>query len=460
MKTLVLSKFKIIISGIVLVAAVSCKKDSGDVASSGPTLTLSGKIANGTLTATTNTKVMFSWTTTKGTASLVSFSIDKDGTFLTGWNAKALQASQSATYTDSTEVDIPDTEGSYTYTLTVTDEKNKTAKQTVEVTATKPVITITDAFVYFNNSTFLFVIKDGTTSVATTKMTWTVTGYNSSTNVATLTKTLDPSTTATPLPATFYLRKAASGALEYSSDAGNWSNLTDNSGSVNFLFGVKAAKPSSLLGSVNNGIQSSTVSYPEGSSTGYMVFSEYNASGNDNYMFTDYSKEYYCEATGFTDATTYTYDGSSYPPFIYKREVELVYYKIYLPNGTTREGGSKKPDAPSNLSGTYYYRVDSWNSNTGMYEKHSYISLQWTDNSNNEIQFDVYIKADDNNFYHLSEINNVYLIPDNFPANYVSGIVRQGYYVDWGKGTYYFKLKAVSATDESDFSNEASVTVY
>jgi len=95
-----------------------------------------------------------------------------------------------------------------------------------------------------------------------------------------------------------------------------------------------------------------------------------------------------------------------------------------------------------------------------MYEDHSYVRLSWTDNSNNEIQFNVYIKADDGNYYQLSEIDNVTLLPDYFPANTNSGSVRIGYWVDWGSGTYYFKLKAVSAIGESEFSNEAAVTVY
>lgn len=177
-------------------------------------------------------------------------------------------------------------------------------------------------------------------------------------------------------------------------------------------------------------------------------------------MFTEYTREYYSNKVGFTQFATFTSDGSDYPPFIYKREIELVYYKVYQSDGTIIEGGAKKPSAPTNLRGTYARRVESWNSKTGMYEKHSYISLSWTDNSNNEMQFNVYIKASDGAYYPLSSITNLVLIPDYFPANTSSGVVRRGYYADWDAGTYTFKITAKSAIEESDFSNEAAVSCY
>lgn len=443
---------------MILIIFSGCKKEE-DENLTGPTLSITGEnIIDGNITTLIGSAIRLTWTADKGNVDLTTFSIAKDGVFLDEWSDAAIPSSQTERYSDSIIIYLPLAEGSYIYTFIVKDKNNKTSQKSVVVIAQKP--PITDVFVYYKNSNFLFVIKDGISTIQSTLMTWTVTDYNATTGVATISNELEPSTTSIPLPGTFYFRKTTEGALEYSNDGSNWANLTDVTGSVNFLFGTKAAKPSSLLGSVDNGIRLSSVTYPEGSSNGYMVYSQYNASGNDNYLFDDYSNEYYCEATGFTQAITFTADHSDYPPYTYSRKVELATYKIYLPNGTTREGGNLKPDAPSNLTGSYAYRVDVWNSHTGWYEKHSYINLYWTDNSDNEIQFNVYIKAKDGNYYPLSGITDVVLLPDNFPSNTQHGIVREGYYVDWKPDIYYFKITAFSAVMESYFSNEAAVTVY
>ncbi len=433
----------------------ACEEEEEEM---GPVLDLQGCISTGSTTGTAGSTIMLSWCATKGTADLATFSIDVAGSYFEGWNEAAIPFASAEQYIDSVGLILPDSEGSFTLNLTVKDANEMTDSKAVLITVEKP--PIDDVFVYFANSNFIFVIQDGTTSVKTTVMEWTVTNYNESSGVATISCTLDPGSTTIPLPSTFYMRKAASGALEYSSTGSSWSNLTDPAGDINFLFGVKAASPSSLLGDVVEGIEEYTVSYPEGTSPGYKVYSEYDNSGYDSYTYSDYSKEYYCQATGFTSAVSYTYDGSDYPPWIYKRQVDLAAYSIHMPDGTLIEGGNSIPDAPGNLSGYYVYRDDVWNSSTGWYEDHSYVRLSWTDNSNNEIQFNVYIKADDGNYYQLSEIDNVTLLPDYFPANTNSGSVRIGYWVDWGSGTYYFKLKAVSAIGESEFSNEAAVTVY
>jgi hypothetical protein len=462
MKTNNISKsLKLILGPIAMFLVMGCPNidDVDPIDKNAPTITLTGDIASGYLTTTAGTKVNFAWTAKMGTAKLSTISIEMEGNYIEGWDNTAIADSESKTYTNTISISMPGIAGEYSFTITVTDVDGGKVSKSVIVKVEKPVVTIDDCFVYFENSTFLFVIKDGKSTIKTTMMEWTVTSYNSSTQVATINCTLDPSGTQTPLPSTFYFRKATSGALEYSSNGSTWENLTDKTGDLNFLFGTKAAKPSSLLGDVDNGIEATTVSYPEGSSAGYKVFSEYGASGNDSYMFSDYTKEFYSIITGFTKSISYYYEGKDYPPTIYKREVELVNFKIHLPDGTTIEGGNAKPEAPSDLKGSYTHRKSVWNSSTGMYEKRSYITLRWTDNSEGEIQFDVYIQATDGNYYRLSEITNAVLKPDNFPANTFSGMVKKGYYVDWGSGTYYFKLKAVSATDESEFSNAASVTV-
>ncbi|HOV15661.1 MAG TPA: hypothetical protein PK771_15340, partial [Spirochaetota bacterium] len=242
--------------------------------------------------------------------------------------------------------------GSTTTTSTLTEyEGNGATTTTIKDSGVQ-----TDVFVYFKNSTFIFVIKDGTSNIKTTLMTWTVTDYNSSTGIATVSRVLEPSTT-TALSPTFYLRKTATSPLEYSSDKSSWTPLIKpGSSDVNFLFGTKAAKPSSLLGSVVNSNTPSSVSYVGGSSSGYIVSSNYNWSGQDRYSYTEYSNNYYSKDVGFVKAVSFTSDMSSLPAYTYKREVELSSYKIYLSDGTIKEGGETKPKAPSDLSANYTYR--------------------------------------------------------------------------------------------------------
>lgn len=316
-------------------------------------------------------------------------------------------------------------------------------------------------FVYYKDSVFNFVIKDGTTNVTTSKMTWTVTAYDSSTGVVTVSCSLEPFKTI-PLGSTFYFRKSSSG-LEYSSSGSSWTRLADlgSPTDVGFLFFTKAAKPSGLLGSLKNGMQTTSVTHPGGTSQGVEVYSEYDNSGYDPYTYTDYSREYYTSDVGYAGGVTYNYDGSNYPPFVYKREIDLTSYKIYMPNGTIVEAGETKPAAPSNLTGSYTKNTNVW---TGSgYEKRSYISLYWKDNSNNEVQFNIYMKSPtDGNWYPFSSLSldGAILGPDSFPPNTMSGTLKRGYYMTWPISTYYFKLTAASTDLESDFSNEAAVTVY
>ncbi len=322
-----------------------------------------------------------------------------------------------------------------------------------------------DVFVYFKDSVLQFVIKDGTSSIKTTRMIWTVNGYNPDTKVGTVTRELVPPDIQVPLPATFYFRKAADGGLEYSGDGGSWKELTspDQPSDVGFLFCTKAAKPASLLGSVSNGVDVATVSYPGGASSGYMVYSEYNAAHNDSYLYSDYGKEYFSRDTGFTRAICATSDHSDYPPYSYRREIDMVSYKIFWPDGTTTEGGEQKPAAPSNLTASYKKNVSSWNPGTGMYENRTYMTLTWSDNSNNETQFNIYLKATDGEWYTIDRFalaSGATFSPVYFPPNTYSGSIKAGYYVNWDPGTYYFRLTAASLDLESDPSNEASATAY
>ncbi len=324
---------------------------------------------------------------------------------------------------------------------------------------------VEDTFVYYEDSVFEFVIKDGTSSVETTRMTWTVTDYNSTTKVGTVSMALIPSDTMISLPATFYFKQAGDGGLEYSRGGGKWRALTSPSQApdVNFLFCVTAAEPSSLLGNVVNGIEAATVSYPGGSSLGYKVYSEYKASGNDSYLYSDYGKEFYAKDTGFSKAVCGTADHSDYPPWTYSREIDMISYKIFWPGGTITEGGEQKPGAPSSLSATYKKNVSTWNSNTGMYEDRTYMSLSWMDNSSNESQFNVYMLATDGSWYSIDRfelVSGATFSPISFPSNTYSGAIKAGYYVNWDPGTYTFRITAASLDLESDPSNEATATAY
>lgn len=325
---------------------------------------------------------------------------------------------------------------------------------------------LADVFGFFKDSVFQYVIKDGTSSVKTTRMTWTVTSYDKATSVARIKRELDPSTTKVPLPASFYLRKSTNGGLEYSSNGSSWQGLTSpgpGSSKINFLFCVKAAKPSSLLGSVSNGIKATSVTYPGGSAPGYQVFSEYNSSGNDKYFYKDSGTESYAKQFGFVKALCSISDQSSYPPFTSRREIDMIAYRIVMPDGKILEGGAQKPKAPSNLKATYKKRVSSWNPSTGTYEKRSYMSLSWSDNSSNETKFNIYLKATDGKWYTIDKFklnNGATFTPTTFPPNEFSDTIRAGYYVNWDPGTYSFRLTAASLDDESDPSNEASATAF
>ncbi|HOV14334.1 MAG TPA: hypothetical protein PK771_08635, partial [Spirochaetota bacterium] len=88
-----------------------------------------------------------------------------------------------------------------------------------------------------------------------------------------------------------------------------------------------------------------------------------------------------------------------------------------------------------------------------------YVTLNWTDNSNKEIKFNLYMLASDGKYYKLSEFTDAAWLPDDFPSNTVSGQIKRGYYTDWASGTYKFKLTAATATDESDFSDVVSIVI-
>ncbi|MBA7540946.1 hypothetical protein ES705_33249 [subsurface metagenome] len=432
----------------------NCKKEDEEIIN--PVLRLTGVIASENLTTVTGDTIAFSWIAEKGTNPLQNFSIQINDEYLAGWNKKMIPASYSEEYTDTLLVIMPKTEGSYIFKLTVTDKNSLTAEKLIEVTVEKP--PITNSFVYYNNSTFIYIIKDGTGSPTITRMTWTVIDYNSSTNVATLTSILDPETTGTPIPQTFNFRKVSSGALEYSKDGAAWVNLTDINGEINFLFGSKAIIPSSLLGDVITKIEPANVSYPEGISLGYKVLSEYDASGNDRYFYSNSSVEHYCEATGFTKAVKFISDFENYPVFSFKREVELVTYTIYLPDGSIREGGKRTPNAPTALSGSYKSE-SKLDFESLVWRTYYWVELNWEDNSDNEIQFDVYLKVNNGEFYPLSEITDKNLHPYFFPENSTSGEIEWGSRVGSAQGIYTFKIKAVGAVYESDFSNEVIITV-
>ena len=87
------------------------------------------------------------------------------------------------------------------------------------------------------------------------------------------------------------------------------------------------------------------------------------------------------------------------------------------------------------------------------------MNLNWKDNSDNEIKFDVYLKINDGEYYSLSEISDINLQPHYFPQNSTSGKIEWGSRAGWAKGNYTFKIKAVAALIESEFSNEITVTI-
>lgn len=452
MEAIILKSARVILVIGLLTFLVNCEKFNNDdpPVPEAPSLIVTGDFTDDNISAYTKDTVVFYWEANKGTSSLVDFSIMVDGDYLNNWENKPINKTSSTTYKDSLKLIMPESVGEYTVNFCVNDSIGLSADKSFFLNVEKP--PLPNNFVYFENSTFLFVVKYGSSDISI--MEWLVSAYDSSTGIATISESKETEET----PRIFYLKNSENGALEYSSDGIEWKNLTDPSGELNFLYAAKALSPSGLGGLVFNSIENKQVSYPEGTSPGVVVSSEYDASSYDSYYYSNSNVEYYCEAAGFIKSVRQISDFKYFPVFSFNREIELINYKIYLPDGSIREGGTDVPAAPSDL--TAYYGSESYiDYSTLTWRTKYFVKLTWSDNSDNETHFDIYMKIGDGEFRRLSDITDQPISPDVFSEGATKGEIEWGNGAAWGTGTYTFKLKAVAAVIESEFSNEATMTV-
>ncbi|MCG8701604.1 MAG: hypothetical protein MI922_26365, partial [Bacteroidales bacterium] len=117
----------------VAVLFTSCEDDTEE---KGPTLTLDSE--DGYIyddkTVTAGSEMSFAWTAVAGDNKLTTFSIDKDGAAITGWNAEVIPSSENDSYLDETSINAPLNVGSYVYTFTVEDKAGKTDSKSITIT--------------------------------------------------------------------------------------------------------------------------------------------------------------------------------------------------------------------------------------------------------------------------------------------------------------------------------------
>ncbi|MDD8017356.1 MAG: fibronectin type III domain-containing protein [Bacteroidota bacterium] len=232
-----------------------------------------------------------------------------------------------------------------------------------------------------------------------------------------------------------YVRKNGK-KVELSSSRTSWELLFDQdmlSTGFKFLFAGDVTKPSGIVGSVTstyltttNGIQKKKHVDSYGSS-----YSSYNY---ENDVTETINKD-----LGIVAARMYLYDASIGYPYLVSNTLTytLTAYKIYLPDGTIRQGGTltleNPPAAPENLSAV---RATVLNS----------VVVTWDDKSFNETGFEIERKT-------LGTISSVYALLKTVSSN-----TKQ--YVDLSVDSmksYSYRIRAVNSYGESAYSNEDSV---
>lgn len=292
-------------------------------------------------------------------------------------------------------------------------------------------------FAYYPGSFFEYIVKKKSTATEGDRLIWEVESFDEETGIATVSATTNGSEQSM-----IYFKNSVDG-LEYSSDGTKWKYLvcSDASKDLGFIYVPKAAKPSSLLGSVVNDTRESSVTTPAGTFPVFMHSSVYDNSSNDAYTYSDDNIEYYHQEIGFIKSYSHAYDGSSYPPWVYHREIELVGYYIIRPDGSILQGGKEydldsPPSAPTGLIGE---RTST-----------TAIELKWEDNSLNEDEFILERTG--------TKPNGTVSFPKeiSLPKNTVTYVDSE--IVETDKYTY--RIKAINNLGESEFSEECKVNTY
>ena len=237
-------------------------------------------------------------------------------------------------------------------------------------------VNLPDCFVYYKGANFIFkrTLDDG----RTTKVTWDVTAYDSSSSTATVSvKSGDDD------PYEIKIRKNSKGIIEFNR-YGSWKALTDGGKEINFLMGSELNTiPSGCYGSIKNTTKLESVTTPGGkSSQGFSIGSEYTyTSGfHDSFMFDYSSGETWCSECGLTQAGYAYRNGKETPIYVNTWTLELIAYDIPMPDGSRR---SYKP------SGSTVYDVTTTNfscyQNDYKTQRYACIFGYWNDKKNTNV---------------------------------------------------------------------------
>ena len=232
-----------------------------------------------------------------------------------------------------------------------------------------------DCFVYYKGATFIFkrTLDSGTSS----KITWTVTDFNSSSNTATIQELRGDND-----PTTFQIRKGSK-CIEFNK-SGSWKPLTDGGTEINFMNGSALNSiPSGIYGSVNNNTKVESVNIPGGkTSAGFSISSSYQPySGvHDSFLFDYSSGESWSTECGFVSSGYWYQNGKEYPIYSQRTTVELVAYDIPMPDGSRR---SYIP------AGSTVYNVTDTNQscyqNDYKTQRYASIATYWNDKKNTNV---------------------------------------------------------------------------
>lgn len=254
------------------------------------------------------------------------------------------------------------------------DNGNGNGTTTPEESSTS--VNIPDCFVYYQGAKFIFkrTLDDGRSS----KVTWDVTAYNSSSKTATISVTDGDND-----PYEFQIRKNSKGVIEFNRSSG-WKALTDGGTEINFLMGSKLNSiPSGCYGSIKNTTKLTSASLPGGkTSQGFSIGSEYTyTSGfHDSFMFDYSSGETWSTECGLTSAGYVYRNGKEYPIFVNTWNLDLVAYDIPMPDGTRR---SYQP------AGSAVYDVTDTNmscyQNDYATQRYACIFTYWNDKKNTNV---------------------------------------------------------------------------
>lgn len=229
---------------------------------------------------------------------------------------------------------------------------------------------IIDCFVYYPGATFTYVITDKNNKQ--TKMVWTVSSYDTGTQTASINVTYSDDTA----PTTIQIRKLSNNALEYLTGS-SWYNLTNPTGEVNLLQAGVASKPSGLYGSVISKITPSNISTPNGaSSSGYRITSSYDNTSNDSFSYDDENSEEWSSECGLVRSSRFISNMKEYPPYTFRKNVELASYSIPMPDGTVRSY------APASAT---VYPVQNLTVDYAMLKDYDAAFFGWNDSRNSDV---------------------------------------------------------------------------